>query len=164
MKEIELGLAMKAGMRRLASGVSVLSSVDCEGQRYAMTVSSATSLSDDPASLLVCVHQNTAMYELLNQSGSHFAINILSANQEDVSNLCAGGAQGEERFAAGDWQEGFEGIPYLESAQSVFYCDTDASFDYGTHRIIVGKMKHILVSETAVDPLIYLDGGYHRLS
>ena len=76
-QEAELGMAMKMGMRRLASGVSVLSTRSDDGERHAMTVSSVTSVSDNPASLLVCVNKQVALEGHLSTPGTPFAINIL---------------------------------------------------------------------------------------
>jgi len=160
MHEIDLGLAMKEGMRRLASGVAVLSSCGLGNVRHAMTVSSVTSVSDSPASLLVCVHEQTVMHELLANLGDPFVINILSAAQQDISNLCAGGDQGEGRFTLGDWQQGFDQQPYLADSLAVFFCRSAQMQSYGTHKIIVGEIKHVFVGESAVDPLVYADGGY----
>ena len=167
MHEIDLSLAMKDGMRRLASGVAVLACHSADNVRHAMTVSSITSVSDSPASLLVCVHEQTAMHALLEKPGDAFVINILAANQQDVSNLCAGRDQGECRFSLGDWQQGFDKQPYLADAQAVFFCRLDKITNYGTHKIVIGQIAHVMINESAVDPLIYVDGdyaGFHKLS
>lgn len=160
MHEIDLSLAMKDGMRRLASGVAILASQNSDGLRHAMTVSSITSVSDSPASLLVCVHKQTAMHSLLEKNGDAFVVNILASDQQKISNLCAGRDQGECRFSLGDWQNGYDDQPYLADAQAVFFCRADQITSYGTHKIIVGKISKVLIGEKSVDPLIYVDGGY----
>lgn len=160
MHEIDLSLAMKDGMRRLASGVAILACKTQDGGRHAMTVSSVTSVSDSPASLLVCVHEQTAMHALLQEKGATFSISILSSSQRDISNVCAGRDQGECRFGNGDWQESFDQLPFLADAQAAFLCEADQITSYGTHSIVIGQIKHVMISEGAVDPLIYVDGGY----
>lgn len=160
MHEIDLSLAMKDGMRRLASGVAILATTTPSGERHAMTVSSVTSVSDSPASLLVCIHEQTAMHAFLQSVGDNFSISILSSSQQVVSNLCAGRDQGECRFSAGDWQKGAESQPYLADAQAVFFCQADQVSSYGTHNIVVGQIHQVMISEGAVAPLIYVDGGY----
>lgn len=167
MHEIDLSLAMKDGMRRLASGVAILSSHSDDDTRHAMTVSSVTSVSDSPASLLVCVHEQTVLHSKLSKPGDPFVISILSAEQQDISNLCAGRDQGECRFSLGDWQAGHEQQPYLADAQAVFFCKVDQVTEYGTHNIVIGKIAQVMSSEGKVDPLIYVDGGYaafHKLT
>lgn len=151
---------MREGMRRLASGVCVLSTLDGDRKRYAMTASSVTSLSDDPPSLLVCVNQATSMHQAL-ECGGPFCVNLLSRDQLAVSVRCAGGDQGEGRFEVGSWcREPDCNLPYLEGAQAVFICAQDKCYAYGTHKILVGRIRSVLVSEGPVDPLIYLNGSY----
>lgn len=160
MHKIDLSLAMKDGMRRLASGVAVLACTTKNRERHAMTVSSVTSVSDSPASLLVCIHEQTAMHALLKNTGDTFTVSILSSSQQDVSNLCAGRDQGECRFSVGDWKKDHNEQPYLADAQAVFFCQSDQISRYGTHNIVVGKINQVMISEDGVDPLIYVDGGY----
>ena len=160
MKVMQAGEAMRDGMRRLASGVSVLSTRDSDGRRYAMTASSVTSVSDNPASLLVCINQATSIHQAL-QCGGPFCVNLLSRDQEAVSVRCASGDQGESRFEVGQWQdEPGSGVPYLLGAQAVFTCTQDQRYAYGTHDIVIGRITSVLVSDGPVDPLIYLDGRY----
>lgn len=157
--EQDLGAAMKAGMRRLASGVAVITCRDEEHGRQAMTASSVTSLSDSPASLLVCVNTATTMAVSLTP-GAAFAVNILSADQQEISNACAGGEQGEGRFALGDWQDNSEQVPLLGGSQVSFSCTVDQVHPYGTHHIVVGQIQSICLDNEQFSPLIYADGGY----
>src|SRR5690554_6237827 len=160
MQDHELGAAMKMGMRRLASGVSVLSARDEHGDRFAMTVSLVTSVSDTPPSLLVCVNKQVAVEGHVSTLGSHFAINILGQDQKDISNACAGMKGYQDRFAIGDWRQDEDKVPWLGDAQAVFFCASDKVVGYGTHHIVIGRILDVQVGPLALDPLIYLDGGY----
>ncbi|WP_299768456.1 flavin reductase family protein [uncultured Pseudoteredinibacter sp.] len=157
--EQDLGAAMKAGMRRLASGVAVVTCRDQENGRQAMTASSVTSVSDSPASLLVCVNKATTMAASL-KPGVQFAVNILSADQQDISNACAGGEQGEGRFAVGQWQENADQVPLLKGSQVSFSCKVDQVHSYGTHDIVIGQIESVCLDNEQFSPLIYGDGGY----
>jgi len=162
MKEVDMNSAMREGMRRLASGVSVISTKTTAGARFAMTATSVTSLSAEPASLLVCINRNTSMYEAVKDGGA-FCVNVLRFDQQEISNKCASGDQGEERFEVGDWQETAD-LPYLEGSLAVFVCDQEQAINYGTHRILIGAIKRVLVDDgDTIDPLVYLDGGYKTL-
>jgi flavin reductase (NADH) len=161
MQASDLGVAMKLGMRRLASGVCVLSTHMDDGERFAMTVSSVTSVSDNPASLLVCVNKQVSLEGHLSALGSPFAISILSSHQQDISNLCAGlHPTDSDRFSLGDWQDGPDGLPYLADAQAAFFCRSDMVSSYGTHHIVVGRIFEVVLGGLTIDPLIYADGGY----
>lgn len=164
MQNNNLGVAMKLGMRRLASGVCILSAQTAEGEMFAMTVSSVTSVSDNPASLLVCINKLVSQHSYLSTPGTRFAINALNSNQQDLSNLCAGREQGRDRFSLGSWQQDEYSVPYLTDAQAVFFCEADKVMEYGTHHIVVGKIHQVLVGEDDVNPLLYVDGGYGYLA
>lgn len=165
MKNDSLGVAMKLGMRRLASGVCILSTRVDEEELFAMTVSSVTSVSDNPASLLVCINKQVSKEKHLSTVGNRFAVNALSYHQQDLSNLCAGRDEARNRFELGAWHQDEDyKIPYLTDAQAVFFCQTDKVMEYGTHSIVVGCIHQVLVSETDVNPLLYVDGRYGLLA
>lgn len=153
--------ALRAGMRRLAASVCVITAVDSSGQRHAMTATAVTSVSDDPASLLVCVNRQANLHDILTQ-GNRFAVNVLSAGQADISVQCASTESGESRFILGNWGDA-NGLPYLRDAQAVFFCHTARQLSHGTHTIVIGDVDKALVDEGLVNPLIYADGQYRKL-
>jgi flavin reductase (NADH) len=159
-----LGEDLRLGMRRLASGVCVVST-KADGRRYAMTASSVTSLSDSPASLLVCVNASASIQPFL-VKGQPFAVNILGVDQEQISNNCAGSSTGEERFTVGQWSRSDEvGAPFLKEAQAVFFCEVDnENYQYGTHHIVIGRLTRVLMPEVEAAPLIYANGKYQRIA
>lgn len=163
MKSVEMSDAMKEGMRRLASGVCVITAKDSSGSPYAMTATSVTSVSDQPASLLVCINKNTRMFQAI-EDGGNFCVNLLNHDQEEISNRCASGDQGADRFQSGQWQE-LRALPYLEGSLAAFFCRQEQSIDFGTHRILIGGIQEVLVSQDeTINPLIYLNGGYGTLA
>jgi flavin reductase (DIM6/NTAB) family NADH-FMN oxidoreductase RutF len=153
---------LRAGMRRLAASVCVITARDSSGQRQAMTATAVTSVSDNPASLLVCVNRQTTLHTVLAAGGS-FVVNVLGADQADISVQCASAESGEARFATGDWVEA-HGLPYLRNAQAVFFCDSATQMVHGTHLIAVGNIREVLVSQEPVNPLLYANGQYRRLN
>ncbi len=155
----ELAVQMKEGMRRLASGVSVVSAAH-EGVRFAMTASSVTSVSDSPASLLVCVNKQARFSQPMH-SGDHFCVSLLSAAQQDISNTCAMPNDEEVRFATGNWcKDETTGLFYLKDAQAAFICKKAQKIEHGTHDIFIGNIEKIHINSDDINPLIYLNGGY----
>jgi flavin reductase (DIM6/NTAB) family NADH-FMN oxidoreductase RutF len=150
---------LRNGLRRLGKAVVV---VTCwhEGRRWAMTATAVSELSMDPPSLLVCVNRSASLHGPLTM-GAAFCVNILRADQLAVSQACAGGAKGEERFSHGLWDSGACGTPYLREAQANFFCEYETHFDHGTHAVVIGAVREVDCSGD-VDPLIYVDGGYAR--
>lgn len=160
MQNNNLAVSMKLGMRRLASGVCVLSTRLDNEQRFAMTVSSVTSVSDAPASLLVCINQQVSQQGHLATKNSQFAVNVLSEHHHEVSNLCAGREPARNRFEVGNWQEDETGLPILGDALAVFICQTDQVMTYGTHKVVIGAIHKVILNGAEVNPLLYADGSY----
>jgi flavin reductase (DIM6/NTAB) family NADH-FMN oxidoreductase RutF len=146
----------KLALRRLASSVSI---VTCrhDGRNYAMTATSVSALSMDPPSMLVCVNRAGGMYRAISQA-SEFAINILSRSHIDISKLCSGGANADNRFNVGIWDTR-AAAPVLVDAQAAIICRKDQEMEYGTHAIVMGRIISIAMNGD-VDPLIYVDGQY----
>lgn len=150
--------AMKLGMRRLASGVCVIAARIGE-EAFAMTASSVTSVSDKPASLLVCINKLVSQQEYFSTQGSKFSVNVLGDQHEAISNLCAGREPGKNRFSLGNWHQE-KSSPYLTDAQVVFFCETDMFISYGTHQIVIAHIQQVYKGDVDFGPLLYADGGY----
>lgn len=160
MKGVDLAQQMRLGMRRLASGVSVVTGCDTQANRLAMTASSITSVSDAPASLLVCIQKSSYLCDAIRDTGI-FCISLLSANHQDISVRCASPDEDLDRFALGVWeQDESSGLYYLSDAQAVFHCELGNELEHGTHFIFVGDILAVRVAATEVAPLMYLNGQY----
>ncbi|MDB9813575.1 flavin reductase family protein [Gammaproteobacteria bacterium] len=143
-------------MRFLASSVSVVSAKDSDGKLYAMTASSVTSLTIEPPSILVCVNKGASIHDIL-IPGIDLCINILSKDQQDISNLCSSKDSESLRFANDFWNTG--GVPFLKDAQSNIFSQVDEVISYNSHSIIIAKVLQAQ-SADSFDGLIYADGGY----
>ena len=143
-------------MRFLASSVSVVSAKDSNGKLYAMTASSVTSLTVEPPAILVCVNKGASIHDVL-IPGSSLCINILSNDQQDISNLCSSKDPESKRFANDDWNT--EEVPFLKEAQSNIFSQVDEVIGYNSHSIIIAKVLHAQ-SADSFDSLIYADGRY----
>lgn len=150
----------RAAMRRLPAGVSILSTMN-GSEPVGMTVTSASSLSADPPSLLVCVNRSGSMHAAITEA-SHFAINILGRDHVDVARKFSDPAMREERFASEDWKTDDAGVPYFAPAQASFICLLVEQVHFGTHTICIGEVERIRLTDTD-RPLIYFDGAYRDL-
>lgn len=155
---------LRLGMRRLASGVSVVALSNSEGERYAMTASSVTSLSDDPPSLIVCVNKGASLCSQMTV-GQRFSVSLLSHHHQALSNVCAQKDLVSQRFDSELWTSDEHSVPSISDAEAIFICEVDeASIDYGTHMIVIGNMISVVASESAANPLLYHDGRYCSIS
>lgn len=164
MTAYDMAESMRIGMRRLASGVCVLTSIEPKSEtRYAMTASSVTSLSAEPASLLVCVNTSNHIVAAIDAS-QRFCINVLATQHQGLAELCADRQRIDERFNRSDWStDGKLGLPFLPDAEAMFFCELDQTITYSTHNIYIGLIREVAVQAEDYNPLIYFDGAYQRL-
>ena len=148
-------------MRRLAAAVSVVAAYGGEGAAGA-TVSSVTSLSADPQSLLFCLNRASAIHQVIAEA-EHFSINVLHSSQADLAACFANPHQRAERFRQGLWDLENGQAPFLVDAHVVFSCTLDRAIDFGTHAICIGNVTGIAV-RSDFDPLLYAEGAMRRLA
>jgi flavin reductase len=150
-------------MSRAANSVCVVTT-DGIGGRAGVTVSAMTSVSvDTPApSLLVCIHGLSPACDAI-RTNRVFCANLLSESQAAISDSFAGrtGAKGVEKFACAEWDTGATGCPVLQGALAAFDCRLVHDILVGSHRIFVGELEGLTLSEERA-PLIHHDRGYAR--
>ena len=156
-----LAQSLKLGMRRLASSVCIVTAASDQGEAQAMTVSSVTSVSAEPASLLVCVNRDSRFAPLLT-TGLDLVVNVLHTRHQSLAQLCANPAQHNQRLqdAAWHWQGA---LPYLPDAEAVFFTRVDTLFSYGTHFVVIAQVVNVQISSEPLSPLLYADGHYRTL-
>lgn len=145
----------KAALARFASGITVVT-VDADGTKHGMTASSFASVSLDPPRVLVCLDKSSRTRALLSD---RFAINILSAEQEEISRDFA--HKGDRQFATLPHESGVSGAPLILGALSWIECATSSIVDGGDHDIIIGDV--IACTSNEGRPLIYFSRGYRSL-
>lgn len=153
--------SMFDGMRRLLSGVSVVTAGNPHGDRFAMTATSITSVSAEPPSLLVCVNRSARIDHAIVES-EYFCINILAPMHKQISINCSTPeTSADSRFEHGNWhRDENTGVYYLADAQATFFCRKQATHGYGTHNIFIGDVIRTEVDPGNVQVLGYLNGGY----
>ena len=142
-----------------ATGVTVVTCFDGDGEPVGLTANSFTSLSLDPPLLLVCVAKAAASAVPLS-SATNFAVNVLQTGQQPASITFS--TRVEDRFGCTEWSVGEHGAPVLMQSLSVFECRRHAVHDGGDHFILVGEVVKASF-ESGLDPLLYFRGRYRRL-
>lgn len=148
------------GMSRLGSAVNVVTTRH-GGKRYGFTASAVCSVSDTPATLLVCINRGSSCFRAF-ENTNHFCVNTLMPGQEDISDVFGGRTPSVDRFAFGDWREGITGAPVLAGASVSFECELTNAVDEATHRIFFGRVIDIRENEAQATLLYcmrrYLNG------
>ena len=146
----------RAAMRRVASTVNVIS-ICVDGQPMGITATAMSSLSMTPPSLLICINQAATMHRSM-EDVSHFCVNVLHRDQEDIAQMFADRRQHALRFATG-WSMDCALPPRLLDAQAALLCRRTDHHRFGTHSIFIGVVEDVTVRED-VNPLVYLNGNY----
>lgn len=148
--------AFRNAMRRMAASVSIVTAA-YDGRKAGATVSSVTSVSFDPMSLLVCIHNQSLFHDVIRQADG-FCINLLRADQQHLSDKFSRPASEENLFNGGDWRDR-AGQPFLRDAQANFFLSRKEAFAFGSHTIFIGEVTAVICADS-VAPLVYMDGGY----
>lgn len=150
----------KNALKMWASGVAVVTANSDQGEQ-GMTVTSFTSVSMDPPQILVCVNGDAETGGIIS-SGDAFAVNVLSADQEQVSNEFAGGSSMEERFKNVAWKKGGLGLPVFDDALVSMECTLVEKVKAGSHWILIGEIQNTQFK--AGDPVLYFNSGYRKVA
>jgi flavin reductase (DIM6/NTAB) family NADH-FMN oxidoreductase RutF len=148
-------------MRRTASSVAILTTDGVQG-RAGVTVSTLCSLSMEPPSVIACVHRDNRALDTILGNGV-FVANVLADDQEHVAKAFAGMIPElrENRFGNAEWTTVISNAPALQGALASFDCKVASTFDFGTHRIVVGEVIEVVSQES--DPLLFIDRNFRRL-
>lgn len=147
--------AFRRALGNFATGVTIITATAPDGTTVGVTASSFNSLSMDPPLILwssIKGNPSCAVFE----KATHFAVNILAADQMDMSNHFA--RQQEDKFAGVDWEPGIGGAPIFPNCAGRFQCETYAKLDGGDHWIFVGRV--LAFDDLGRPPLCFHRGSY----
>ncbi|MFC0180042.1 p-hydroxyphenylacetate 3-hydroxylase reductase component [Thorsellia kenyensis] len=147
--------SFRRALGNFATGVVVVTAQDEDGNKVGMTVNSFTSVSLEPPLVLWCIDKRAGSLDVFKRAG-HFAINILSADQIDISNTFA--RSKEDRFASIDYKEGIGKSLLISDVSAQFECELHEILEGGDHLILVGKVLNF--NDFGRVPLLYHQGAY----
>jgi flavin reductase (DIM6/NTAB) family NADH-FMN oxidoreductase RutF len=153
--------SLRRAMGRFATGIGVVTTRS-EAGLHGMTANSITTVSFDPLLVLVCVSKNSTMSKAI-QHAHRFAINLLEAQQEQVSNHFASSNPDFEYLPFGIHLEEFAGTPALGGVLATISCEVYQIIEAGDHDMVLGLVKAVRYEESDVTPLVYFRGKYRQL-
>ncbi|WP_159878678.1 p-hydroxyphenylacetate 3-hydroxylase reductase component [Aquitalea denitrificans] len=145
----------RRALGNFATGVTVMTACGSDGQKVGVTANSFNSVSLDPPLILWSIDKRSGSYPVF-ASASHFAVNILAADQISLSNRFA--RPSDDRFAGVPHTQGAGGAPLLEDCAARFVCERHAMHDGGDHWIMLGKV--VALDDFGRAPLLYHQGSY----
>lgn len=148
----------RRALGNFATGITVITATAPNGMRAGLTANSFNSVSLDPPLILWSLSKDFTGLEVFEQA-THFAVNVLAADQMHLSNQFATPA--EDKFAGIDVQEGLGKSLLLNDCAASFECENYQMIDGGDHWIILGKVERF--EDAGRQPLCYHQGGYSIL-
>lgn len=151
--------AFRRALGLFATGITVVTARAADGSPVGLTVNSFNSVSLDPPLVVWSLSAHLPQRAEL-ENCSHYAINVLAADQEWLSRRFAS-RQGA-RFEGLDWTPGATGAPLLEDCCAYFEVRNTIRHPGGDHLLFVGEVERCARSER--EPLLYFGGRYRQLA
>jgi flavin reductase len=149
----------REAMSRLGAAVHVVTTAGPAG-KSGFTATAVCSVSDQPATLLVCLNRGSSSAPILTQNGV-FCVNTLGASEEKLADLFAGRSpvHRSERFNAGEWISLKTGAPVLASAVIAFDCRTIEIKAVASHYVVFGVVEAVRLGPSG-PALVYHERAY----
>lgn len=147
--------AFRRALGNFATGVTVVTAATESGRKVGVTANSFNSVSLDPPLILWSIDKRSNSHEVFEEA-SHFAVNVLAADQIDLSNNFA--RPKEDRFAEVHYESGEGGSPVFADCSARFHCEKYQQVDGGDHWIMIGKV--VAFDDFGRSPLLYHQGAY----
>ena len=129
--------ALQTAFNSFVTGVTIVTSLQPNGKPIGFTTKSFTPVSIDPPLLLVCLDKATVSFETFAHV-DHFAINILTNNQKEFTDLSV--SNFHKKFNEADWQLNLRNIPLLKGALVNYSCVKNRLFNAGDHLVLLGQV------------------------
>ena len=147
----------RAALGMFATGVTIVTARSSTGELVGLTANSFNSVSLAPPLVLWSLARSaTSMHAF--STGSHYAINILGADQQALALRFA--SRDADRFAGVDFVDGVAGAPLLAGAAATFECFNRSRYEEGDHVIFVGEVERC-TQRTGASPLLFHGGKFY---
>jgi flavin reductase (DIM6/NTAB) family NADH-FMN oxidoreductase RutF len=150
----------RASLGMFATGVTIVTARTATGELIGLTANSFNSVSLDPPLVLWSLARAAGSLPAFS-TGSHYAINILAADQKDLAERFA--LKGADRWAGVAFTEGAGGAPLLAGAAATFECFNRSRYEEGDHVIFVGEVERCSHRADA-SPLLFHGGKFYTES
>ncbi|WBY04000.1 flavin reductase family protein [Ramlibacter tataouinensis] len=140
-----------------ATGVTIVTAMTPDGKPIGLTASSFNSVSLEPPLVLWSLSRAAASLPAFS-TGSHYAINILAADQKLLAERFA--VKGAERWNGVAFTRGCGDAPLLAGSAATFECFNRSRYEEGDHVIFVGEVERCTWRAGAA-PLLFHGGRFY---
>ena len=152
-------MELRSALAEFATGVTVITTLDDQGQPHSMTANSFTSVCLEPPLVLVCVAHGTHTHGFLERIG-RFGVNILSKEQQILGAYFAKRPEDRTGDVEHSYSEAGDGIPMLDHSMVFMGCKVAGSHVYGDHTIYLGEVKEIRRNDSGA-PLMFFRSRWY---
>ena len=145
----------RSALGSFATGVTVITTRAPDGSPVGLTANSFNSVSLDPPLVLWGLAKSARSMPVFAEA-EHWAVHILAAEQEAISNAFA--KSGEDKFAGIPLESGVAELPLLSGCAARFQCRTRFRYEGGDHIIFVGEVLDF--DRRDATPLVFHAGRY----
>jgi flavin reductase (DIM6/NTAB) family NADH-FMN oxidoreductase RutF len=147
----------RAALGMFATGVTIVTARAPDGNVIGLTASSFNSVSLEPPLVLWSLSRAAASLGAFS-NGSHYAINVLAADQKALAERFA--SRGTERWKDVAFSEGIAGVALLHGAAATFECYNRSRYEEGDHVIFVGEVERCS-HRPGASPLLFHGGRFY---
>ncbi len=147
----------RAALGMFATGVTIVTLRSADGQRIGLTANSFNSVSLNPPLVLWSLSRMAGSMAAFS-AGSHYAINILAADQRALAERFA--SRHSDRWEGVECTDGVAGAPLLAGAAASFECFNRSRYSEGDHVIFVGQVERCS-SRAGASPLLFHGGQFY---
>jgi flavin reductase (DIM6/NTAB) family NADH-FMN oxidoreductase RutF len=146
----------RTAMGKFATGVTVIAT-EVKGDVHGMTANAFMSVSLDPKLVVVSIGEKAKILNKIKESKT-FTVNILAADQQELSMIFAGQLKEHKEVSFGR----LDGKPVLAGAVAQIACEISAEHVEGDHTLFIGKVTDIHLEDA--EPLLFYSGKYRSLT
>lgn len=140
-----------------ATGVTIVTARAPNGDLVGLTANSFNSVSLAPPLVLWSLALKAGALPVF-AAGSHYAVNVLAADQMHLAIQFA--SRTDNKFAGVAYTTGVAGAPILDGAAATFECFNRSQYTEGDHIIFVGEVEQCACTPDA-SPLLYHGGKFY---
>jgi len=147
----------RTALGMFATGVTIVTARAADGTLVGLTANSFNSVSMSPPLVLWSLGSAAGSMAAFS-TGSHYAINILGAEQQDLAKQFA--SKLGDRFAGVQYSLGSSGAPLIHGAAATFECFNRSQYEEGDHVIFVGEVE-CCTQRAGASPLLFHGGKFY---
>jgi flavin reductase (DIM6/NTAB) family NADH-FMN oxidoreductase RutF len=147
----------RTALGMFATGVTIVTARTPSGQLVGLTANSFNSVSLSPPLVLWSLARAASSLEAFS-AGSHYAVNILGADQQVLAQQFA--SKDTDRWLGVDYSLSTSGVPLLAGCVAHFECFNRSRYEEGDHVIFVGEVERCSTRNGA-SPLLFHGGKFY---